>query len=58
MNYRLPEDTIAYIDRWHKATGVDREDVVDMIIKAYREAVGEPPKPAKLPAMPKARKKK
>jgi uncharacterized protein (DUF4415 family) len=54
VNYRLDEDIIAYIEKWRRATGKDKEDVVNDIIRAYRDAVGEPPEPRQLPPMKKA----
>lgn len=56
MNYRLPPDLIEYVEKWHKATGIDREDVVAKMIQAYRDAVGDPPKPVQMPGMPKPKK--
>jgi hypothetical protein len=53
VNWRLPLELKAYIERWAKATGEDQEDIAAHMIRAYKEAVGEPPKPTPLPPMPK-----
>jgi hypothetical protein len=57
VNYRLPPSLIDYIERWHRATGKDREEVVARMIEAYKEAVGEPPKPVEMPSMTKPSRK-
>mgnify|MGYP001559156535 CR=1 FL=1 len=44
VNYRLPPALIEYVEKWHKATGIDREDVVARMLQAYKDAVGDPPK--------------
>lgn len=53
VNYRLDTDIIGYVERWRRSTGKDKEDVVNDMLRAYQQAVGEPPAPRELPRMPK-----
>lgn len=56
VNYRLPPDLIAYVERWHAATNMDREVIVATMLRAYKDEVGEPPPPIVMPAMGKGRR--
>lgn len=59
MNFRLQEDLVDYIEKWHEATGRHKEDVFNHMIRSFRQAVGDPPPPTELPGMaPKPRKPK
>lgn len=58
VNYRLPPDLIAYVERWWASTNIDREVIVANMIRAYKDAVGEPPPPNTMPPMPKVRRSK
>jgi len=55
VNYFLPDHLIEYVDKWHQATGIPRQDIVAHMIQAYKDANGDPPEPRQMPGIPKSK---